>query len=205
MEKYIVFEIGANNGSHTQKFLDKENSYVYAFEPLPNLYKLIGDRFSERNNLELYNIAVSDFDGESEFGISDPTEGAMDYGCSSLYEFTENIEELWPNRKDFKFIEKIKVNVVRMDTFLSEKNITKIDYLHCDAQGSDLRVLKSFGKYIEIIKSGVVEAANKVNLYNTDNSVDSIIEFLEKNNFKILNKWDANSSNPEIDLYFEKL
>lgn len=205
MEKYIIFEVGANNGADTYRFVDKENSYVYAFEPLPFLCDTIKERLKGYDNLEVFNMAISDYDGSSKFGISDPTKGAMDYGCSSLFSFTDNIEELWPNRGDFNFIEYIDVDVMRMDTFITKNNIERIDFLHCDAQGGDLKVLQSFGDKLSILQSGVVEAASRVNLYNVDNSGQSIVEFLEQNNFNVTNKHDVGSASEEIDIYFERL
>ena len=205
MDKYIIFEVGANNGQHTHKFVNTKNSHVYAFEPLPFLCEKIRSIFPNAQNLEIFDWAISDYDGISKFGISDPNHGAKDYGCSSLFSFTENIDSLWPDRGDFTFVEEIDVKVVRMDTFINENNITHIDYLHCDAQGGDLKVLESFGDKINLLKSGVVEAANNVSLYNIDNSTQSIVKFLEKNNFKILNPHDIGSAGQEVDIYFERL
>jgi hypothetical protein len=37
-------------------------------------------------------------------------------------------------------------------TFIKQHGIEKIDYLHVDAQGMDLRVLKSLGSYLSIVK-----------------------------------------------------
>jgi hypothetical protein len=92
-----------------------------------------------------------------------------------------------------------------MDKFISENNITEIDYFHCDAQGNDFKILKSFGNKLNIIKSGVVEASCSVSLYKVDNTAESIINFLEENGFKILNRSDLGASSPEIDINFEKI
>jgi len=204
MIKYTIIEVGANKGTDTIRFIEMMNSHVYAFEPIPFLCEAIRKNHSA-NNLEVFNLAVSDFNGKAKFGISDPTKGAMDYGCSSLFTFTKGIENLWSNRGDFNFVETIDVEVIRMDTFLEEKGITHVDYLHCDAQGGDLKVLKSFGNKLNLLKSGVVEASNSVSLYEVDNSAKSIVLFLEENGFKILNKNELESAAYEIDIKFEKL
>jgi hypothetical protein len=92
-----------------------------------------------------------------------------------------------------------------MDKFIEENNITQIDYFHCDAQGSDLSVLKSFGDKLNVIVSGVVEGAHRINLYSVDNTVTSIVDFLESNGFRVTNKNDQNSSSEELDVYFERI
>jgi len=199
-----IVEIGANYGQHTYNFVENHNTFVWAFEPIPILSNRLKDIFKDKKNIEVIQKAVSNYNGISKFKISDPNVGACDYGCSSLNEFTNNIEDIWPNRPDFKFMDEIDVEVIRMDKFIYENDIKQIDYFHCDAQGSDLLILESFGDKINIIKSGVVEAANRVNLYQVDNTVTSIINFLEKNNFNITNKNEINSSSEELDIYFEK-
>jgi FkbM family methyltransferase len=200
-----VVEIGSNNGSHTMNFVNEENTFVWCFEPVPILFEQLKEKFKNYNNIKIFNNAISDFNGYSKFGISDPNVGAADYGCSSLNEFSDNIKDKWSNRPDFNFIETIDVEVIRMDKFILENNITEIDYFHCDAQGNDFKILKSFGDKLNIIKSGVVEASCSVSLYKVDNTAESIINFLEENEFKILNRSDLGASSPEIDINFEKI
>ena len=79
-----------------------------------------------------------------------------------------------------------------MDEFIETNKINKIDYLHCDAQGSDLDVLKSFGKYLQILVKGKVEGCVTNNLYKNENNVKTLINFLESNNFQIINVNDIN-------------
>jgi hypothetical protein len=86
-----------------------------------------------------------------------------------------------------KFVEEVEVDVIRMDTFLNEYGIDKIDYFHCDAQGNDYKVLKSFGDKISIIEQGQVEVDYKGGIYDSNNSIDLVIEHLQDYNFKITN------------------
>ena len=82
----------------------------------------------------------------------------------------------------------VDVEVIRLDTFIDENNIDSIDYFHCDAQGSDLDILKSLNEKICLIKRGQVEGSRNENLYNIENGCSHIIEYLEKNNFIVINK-----------------
>jgi hypothetical protein len=68
-----------------------------------------------------------------------------------------------------------------------EYNIDKIDYFHCDAQGNDLKVLKSFGNKISIIEQGQVEVDYKGSIYDSDNSIELVMSYLKDNNFRIIN------------------
>lgn len=150
-----IFDIGANDGSSTLKYAE-EGHNVYAFEPTPELIDRIKERTVQFCNYHLYNVAVNNYNGKAKFNIA----GQADWGCSSLYEFSDNLNETWPGREDFKKTAEIEVQVIRLDTFIEQHpEITEIDYLHCDTQGSDLNVLKGLGKYIHIVKEGCIEVS----------------------------------------------
>jgi FkbM family methyltransferase len=176
----IIFDVGANNGSSCEHYATNENT-VYAFEPTPFL---LNNFLYKKNNKNYIVIpkAVSDYDGIAEFNIA----GQSDWGCSSLNKFENNLDKTWPGREDFKITETIQVPVIRLDTFIEENNIKTIDILHCDTQGNDFKVLKSLGKYLNIIKSGSVEVYKQNPLYsNIDNHMDNVISFLKQNEFVI--------------------
>lgn len=210
----VIIEVGANSGEDTVRYA--EQGKLYTFEPVPLMAENLKSTFSENNNVTVIQKAVSDFNGTSRFGISDPTRGCANMGCSSLNEFTDDIHSRWRGRPDFNHVEYIDVDVTRMDTFIEETQITEVEYLHCDAQGSDFKVIQSFGDKLNILKAGRCEAANKVALYKgTDNSVYSIMMFLENNGFKItklnnhfhqeINKEDLPTSTEEVDIHFERI
>jgi hypothetical protein len=137
-------------------------------------------------------MAVSDFNGTANFNIS------SDGVSSSLNELTEFSIK---NTK-IKYNNKIEVNVVRMDTFLMENNIQIIDYLHCDAQGEDLKILKSFGNFISIIKKGKIEVTLKDELFsNTSNHIDDVVHFLNINEFEIINWREIDMNRKDIYRY----
>lgn len=198
MTKKNIFDIGANNGSDSYHYANDPSNIVYAFEPTPFLLKTYLYPIQKENYI-VVPVAISDFDGEDEFNIA----GQSDWGCSSLNEFSDGLSETWPGRTDFHVTEKIKVKVQRMDTFILENNIEEIEYMHCDTQGSDLKVLKSFGIYINRLKSGVVEACKQNPLYKSiDNTESSIIKFLVSNNFSITNIQSNNGCPNEVNISF---
>jgi FkbM family methyltransferase len=208
MKKYTIVEVGANHGNDTERYLQIENSFVWCFEPTPELFDKLNEMFINYNNIKLIKSAVSDYNGTAKFGVG------HNRGCSSLNEFSDTINTEWP-RGDFSMIGYIDVDVIRMDTFIEQNNIETIDYFHCDAQGSDLQVLKSFGDKINVLQSGQCEAANTVNLYKgVDNTAESIIEFLKENGFRItkiknhhgheIDMETYKSSTEEIDIYYSR-
>lgn len=212
MYNRIVIEVGGNAGDDTQNYASRPDTFVYSFEPVPLLAGRLKDKFRGVSNVEILQLAISDFDGQAEFGISGPDE-TWNMGCSSLNNFNPNIGDEWGGRQDFQFMDKTLTGVIRMDTFMHECNLDEIEFLHCDAQGSDLKVLQSFGEKLHLLKAGRVEAANTVSLYDgVDNSVYSIVKFLEENGFQIdairnhfgvdIQIEDLPNSTEEVDVYF---
>jgi|TARA_R110000787_G_scaffold336_8_gene1244 FkbM family methyltransferase len=197
--KKIIFDVGANNGSSCLSYSRKGDT-VYAFEPTPFLL----EKYLYPNRSDNYIVvpcAISDFNGTANFNIA----GQRDWGCSSLHDFSESLDKTWPNRTDFKVTDSIEVEVMRLDTFINNNLIDEVDWMHCDTQGNDLKVLQSFGDKINILKGGVVEAFEKNPLYKeSDNSKENVVSFLEDNNFKISSITSNDPFNNELNIKFTR-
>jgi hypothetical protein len=77
--------------------------------------------------------------------------------------------------------------------------------LHIDAQGNDFNVLLSLKDKISIVREGVVEAADKVDLYNgATNRIEYIRYFLISNGFKIVNETPNDIVGAEVNIKFIK-
>ena len=198
--KKILIDVGTN---YVTNILSKYD-IVHCIEPNPEICKYL----RENTNYTIHELAIDNFIGKHSFGISKIMEGHQKMGCSSLYEFTDK-ENSWTRvRDDFQFTKKIEVDVITMKKFIEDNNIEYVTYFHCDAQGSDLNVLKSFGEYINIVEAGRIEVANKLELYkDVDNTFESTVKFLDSNNFEITN-WDfinkVKESKFEIDIEFKR-
>jgi len=198
--KRFLFDVGANNGSQWFNELsnDQENTYVYMFEPTPYLCNIIKQKYSNLRNWTLIEKAVSNYIGISTFNIA----GQADWGCSSLMEFREERKKTWPvDRHDLNFTDSIKTEVITLETFLkSNPDITHIDYLHVDAQGSDLNILKGLGDYISIVKQGVIETAYHAPLYINSPTHTECLQWLEERDFIT----EIRNANHECDILFVK-
>ena len=194
-----IVEVGANYGHDTARFVQDKNNDVWAFEPTPELIDHLLERFKNDTNFHLVGKAVDIEEGRKIFNIA----GGGDWGCSSLYEFADNIHEKWEGRPDFNITHTVKVDVVRLDNFIEQNNIIKIDYLWVDAQGNDFRVLKSLGDKIDIVLEGKCEGAYTVDLYKTEeNKVSDIVAWLENNGFKC--NVIPDNVNKEADVHFRR-
>jgi FkbM family methyltransferase len=184
----ILFDVGAHWGQDSLNVTQHDPEVIcYAFEPTPELARLLRLAAKSRNMEDRYHVfedAISDYDGEADFHM---VEG--DTGSASLNEFSNNLNETWPGRTDFAVRASKKVNVYRLDTWLKTfaSEITQIDHLHIDAQGSDLAVLKGLGEKISIVQSGVVEVPqeDRLRLYKGQHTKQEALDFLEQNGFVI--------------------
>ena len=190
-----IIEIGGYDGYNTQKYLNENDDVcIWVFEPNPIMATELRRKFASNNKIIIIEKAVTDYTGKSKFNILN------NQNSCSLHTLTE----YGKSSTTLKFKNEIEVDTIRMDTFIENYNIDTIDFLHCDAQGSDLSILNSFGDKLSILKHGVVEANNSVRLYDVDNTTKSILKFLSNNDFKILNITNVDKMGFDVNIEFKK-
>jgi len=152
--RMVIFDVGANDGL---SFIDlpriMPNVQIYAFEPTPELADKIREQFAVHTNYHLVETAIGEVEEITQFNVADKGDG----GCSSLLGFSRHIRETWAGREDLVVTRKINVRVTRLDSFVIANSIAKIDFLHVDTQGTDLSVLRSLGRELNRVQSGVIE------------------------------------------------
>lgn len=212
----IVFDVGANDGSaYLNSAKNDPSMHVYAFEPQRNFYEALKQRTIDFPNYNVYPVAVSDFNGQGSFHI------CPDNGCSSLKPFSPKVDEVWdianPNwgykrvaedqtYRSFYYTSSDTVCVITLDLFCKLHDISCIDFLHIDAQGSDLDVLRGMGESLKIVCAGEMEVAASVDkaLYSGNHTRIESIAFLEEKGFKILDVWSNDPMGCEENIRFER-
>ena len=184
----IFFDVGAELGLDSIPVAkNNPDVLVYAFEPNPHMIRHLTEQSEGLENYIIIPFAVSDYHGFSNFNIC--TEHP---GICSLLEFDDAGVQNWNGyRKGTDFPihtdEKVEVEVIRLDHFIKENDVKRIDYFHCDTQGSDLNVLKGMGEYIHLIQAGQVEAELHLkSFYKNQNNFKETMDFLVSNGFEIL-------------------
>ncbi len=165
----LIIDVGANYGEFSMDIgIKNPNIKILAIDPNPNLCKIIKDKISDKNlqNIEIIQLAINTKEGACSFNISDHA----DSGISSLLPFEQSkieADSYWNKRSDLNFDRQIEVEVKRLDNLLKNYEINKIKFIKIDAQGVDLNVLESLGKYLEITEAGMLEVSGTLenNLY----------------------------------------
>ena len=198
----IKIEVGANTGRDT-RILAEDGSIVYAFEPTKELLAQHLYPLSVQNpNIRPLPFAVDIENGFKTFNVA----AQSDWGCSSLYEFSDDIHEKWKGRTDFKKTHSYVVPTITLYDFCNLYNIVFIDYLHIDAQGADFNVLLSLKDKIQFVKEGVVEASAAVDLYKgVNNRIEHIRNFLISHGFTILSEKPNDVVGAEVNIHFKKI
>lgn len=106
----------------------------FAFEPIPQLYRYLSHTFKNRDNVSVYNFALSDRIGETIF-----YQVTQDLGYSGFRKRRLN--------KELEDVEEIVVKIDHLDIIVS-KDIP-INFIKVDVEGAEFQVLLGA---IEIIK-----------------------------------------------------
>lgn len=131
--------VGEKLPSPWKKYKKKIDT-ILTFDPLAEDYQV-----KEIDSKVIhYNCAVFSQEGDRPFYIYNKE------ACSSLFRMnqgflTETFDEVL---EKYQLKKIIQVNCVRLDTLIDESNIN-FDFLKVDAQGADLEVVKSLGRYLK--------------------------------------------------------
>lgn len=209
MRHPVCIDVGANYGQELEFFL-VQGYTVYAFEPIPKLCEHLKENFKKYEGYRPVPLAVDIENRWVQFKESNRA------ACSSIYEFTPNIANLWQTvaddnqgkieqRTDFVTVDRYPVMTIRLDTFMTAYNIDKVDYLWIDAQGNDFNVLRSCGNRIKDIVAGQCEAALNLDLYsNTDNKTEDIVNWLLQQGFSNCEIKPHDHKN-EAEIFFKRI
>jgi len=132
-----VIDVGANAGQYGQ-MLRRDVGYrgtILSFEPNPDVCKILEQVAGRDGNWQVYNIALSDRDGEAEFNVM-----AADQ-FSSLNAPGQGLEPIFAERT--AVTKTVHVPCARLDGLwreLAPANEAKSILLKMDTQGHDARV-----------------------------------------------------------------
>lgn len=142
----VCLDIGANIGYYVlleSKAIGKDGRII-AIEPSPDNFKFLQKNIDGLNakNIEAYNFAAGHTEGQIRFFLNERSNG-----CKALLENEEP-----PNRPG----KVIQVPIRRLDSFIDEKKIDRIDFLRMDVEGFELYIIEgmknALKKYKPIIQ-----------------------------------------------------
>lgn len=190
VDPLVIFDIGACEGEDSIRYSRLfPNATVYAFEPR------IDNARNARTNIEKYQCssvyvieeALSDEIGSATFHLSsgrpeNATDDNWDQYNKSSSLLAPEIKEMQKHWPCLKFNQTIEVRTNTLRNFCVASGIEKIDFIHLDVQGAELKVLEGAGTLMEKIKSVWMEV-EIVSLYKEQPLRDEVESFMAENGF----------------------
>lgn len=132
----LIIDVGGNKGSYSEVLIKNfPNSNLYIFEPQKYLFDLLIKKFSTKNNVKVFNLALDENEGQLTL-----IKGFEGDGEASIY-----TRKYLKNHK--KLQEKILCN--RLDNIVLDQ---KIDFIKIDVEGNEMKVLYGMEKIIHKTK-----------------------------------------------------
>lgn len=146
-EVNVILDLGSRDGVES---LGIAHSYpdakIYAFECNPYTLKDCHDNTLGNLNIEVVEKAVLDFTGKTKFHIVGPDNSDYNPGASSVFEFGNEKES-----QNYTTTE-TEVDCVRLDDWLQNNSVPKVDLVWMDLQGAELLAMEGLGSYLDEVK-----------------------------------------------------
>lgn len=138
----VVIDVGANTGEFTKTVYElvKPDGFIYSFEPQDQPFRALQDACKGKFQVYPHKVGLSSVSGESTLfvpivnGRLSPPEASID-PAFNLFTGPEKRP-----KADRSVAEKIQL--VRLDDFLRERRIDRLDFVKIDVEGHELEVLK---------------------------------------------------------------
>lgn len=174
--KATIFDIGAHLGAFTLYIKAQlPNSYIYAFEPASDNFLLLEKNVRQNKliNIKIFQKAVAANSGQVFLNTTGRDSNAYQLSATG-----------------------VAVSSVSLDDFLRTENITKIDLIKLDCEGSEYEILSNF-KNINQVKAIILEYHKQNSQFNSE----YLINFLTNNNFSLQGRRDLRDKSRGI-LFF---
>ena len=186
----IVIDIGAHEGEYSLEFHKLwPQAEIYAFEPIPECFKILSQRFSEQGeNLHCYNVALGSYNHTANFYINNFTY------ASSLLPMEPLHIQVFPQSE--KFTREL-VEVRTLDSyFYFQKNILgKKIFIKVDVQGYEDAVLSGGINTLKHSNLVIIEVSFQP-LYKGQSTFDSVYAIMKNCGFDFMGMFDQ-LTNPE--------
>jgi FkbM family methyltransferase len=175
-EGQTVLDIGANIGYYAllESRLVGKKGEVYAIEPVLKNYTALKKNveLNDAANVKTFNMAAGNVNGDMEIFVADKG----------------NISSFIP-KGDANFVSKQKVQMVRVDNFVSDRDI-KPDFIRMDVEGFETEIIKGMADTLKTKPKLLIEVhpniASKEDLMEMisairDSGYKKVIEIKERN------------------------
>ena len=147
-----IFDLGANSGVYSLiAKSENPNSKVYAFECVDRVFDVLKKNIALNDyDVACFKQAVSNKDGIGSF---------IDDDAPFTYSVIVNrgLEEVADGRGVSKTeLHEVKTELITLDTFIEQNNITSIDLMKIDVETHEPEVIEGFQKHIQAFQPTIL-------------------------------------------------
>jgi FkbM family methyltransferase len=174
--KHIV-DVGANHGTWTREILKYfPKAYYTLLEPQGQLQSSIKDIMDVNEKVTFHPIGAGSKPGKFKFTIVE-----RDDSCTFV---------LTEEEAKSKGYQQVEIPIVQLNQFLPTISEIIPDIIKIDAEGLDLEVLEGATHYFGLTEIFMVEAG--VMAKNIKNSAAAVMQYMEKNGYRLFDITDLN-------------
>lgn len=190
------FDIGAHRGETIQLFAKNfKIKNFYSFEASQTNFEFLkrnSEKFSKKNpniNIKIKNVALGN--EKKQITIKHLSESSSstinEIDISSKY-FKKKSFFLYDNKDRNNFYIDETTQQIKLEDFILDNNIDKIDFLKIDTEGYEIKVLQGLGNQFKKV-SVIMFEHHYHNMIIKNYKFSDINNFLKKNNFKQIYKY----------------
>lgn len=211
-ENPIILELGAHKGYDTKRFLNEfKDLKIYCFEPDPRCIQAFKNYIND-SRCTLIEAAVTDNNGKTILNLSS---GYHPGKLNRLYKVLKALglikylvkgKEEWDLSSSIKtsisnsnkypwldFNKKVKVKIIKLDTWTEENNITSIDFIWSDIQGAEREMISGAINTLKFTKYLFTEYG-ETETYPEAMTRKETIELLESYSFELIPKYSSKTT-----------
>jgi FkbM family methyltransferase len=136
-----IFDIGGNIGGYSEILIEQCNKRtidysIHIFEPTRSCFDILKAKFIGNKNVQLNNVGVSNSQATAEIYYDKEQSG-----FASLYQRDLSSVNVVMEQRE-------TISLIRLDSYLSDKQIDKIDLLKIDIEGHELAAFRGMGSHL---------------------------------------------------------
>jgi FkbM family methyltransferase len=170
------------------------NPKIFSFEPDPRAIKRFRETVGDGQNVRLFEIALSDQNGETTFyqsgGAADLSVSLREtWGMEQGWDASGSIRKPRNHLTDYPeitFDESLTVQTKTLDTWCNENSVEAIDFIWMDVQGAEMDVIRGGGNALAKTRFIYTEFSDR-ELYEGQSTLDQLLTALPA--FKVLKRY----------------
>ena len=170
----VLYVVGAHRFQEKEIFFGMFQNLkkVYLFEPLPDYYEALRQKYLNDDSIEVFPYAVSDENIDAQFHVTD-----NDAASSSLLNMGTHLT-LFPS---VHAVKTISVRCRILQSVIDEYHLLLPDMLFLDVQGAEFKIVSSLSEQLRSGIKMIYTEASKEEVYSGARLLDDLKEVLREN------------------------